>query len=70
MSDLTNSRAKSAIKVHKATLYRKGENMEPTEEEKNENLIRAQKQREWLDSMGINRTLPSKKSKAKSALGV
>lgn len=45
-------KAKAAIK------YTKGENMPLTEREENEALIRQQSQSEWLDGMGINRTLP------------
>ena len=48
----TQRKAKAAIK------YTKGDNMPLSDEEKNENLIRAKLQHEWLDSIGINRTLP------------
>jgi hypothetical protein len=48
----TQRKAKAAIK------YTKGDNMPLTEREENENLIRQKSQREWLDSIGINRTLP------------
>jgi hypothetical protein len=50
-------RAKKAIK------YTKGDNMPRTEREKTEDLIRAKQQDDWLDRIGINRTLESPEEK-------
>jgi len=58
----TQRKAKMAIK------YTKGDNMPLTDREKDENLIRSKSQNEWLDSIGINRTLPESPDAKKKRL--
>jgi len=58
----TKRKAKSAIK------YTKGDNMPLTEREEDENRIRNKSQNEWLDSIGINRTLPESPDAKKKRL--